>query len=116
MTNIYFVVLCTDFEQRNSRIVRFHTHLKLWKSSDRFRFSHRHAHPRSATNPLKPMSAVHQFRARENEALTVADPVMLIAAPEPARDPLQLLRDAIASLKSSNGDLPDQAQVANLLA
>lgn len=38
------------------------------------------------------------------------------AAPTPERqDPLQLLREVIASLNSPGGTLPDQAQVANLL-
>jgi len=39
------------------------------------------------------------------------------AGPVPVRDnPLQLLRDAIDQLKSPNGGLPDQEQVAKLLA
>ena len=62
------------------------------------------------------MSALRQFRAPENKATSSADPEISVVAPAPAcDDPLQLLRDAIAQLKSSNGDLPDQAQVANLL-
>ena len=66
---------------------------------------------------LTRMSAIRQFRAPESEAISLADPEKPALAPAPACDnPLQLLRDAIAQLKSSNGDLPDQAQVANLLA
>jgi len=42
---------------------------------------------------------------------------MRTAEPAPQPDnPLQLLRDAINQLKSSNGDFQDQAQVASLLA
>jgi TonB family protein len=63
------------------------------------------------------MSAVRQVRARESEAISPADPEKPIAPPDPqAEDPLRLLRDAIDQLKSSNGSLPDQTQVANLLA
>ena len=63
------------------------------------------------------MSAIRQVRVRESDTLPAADPEMRIAAPAPVRDnPLQLLREAIASLNSSNGELPDQAQVADLLA
>jgi protein TonB len=63
------------------------------------------------------MSAISQVGAREDEAISTADPEMRIAAPTPGRDnPLQLLREAIACLNSSNGELPDQAQVADLLA
>jgi protein TonB len=54
------------------------------------------------------MSAIPQIRVRESKAL---------ATGEPGSDhPLQLLREAIDRLNSSNGELPDQAQVADLLA
>lgn len=63
------------------------------------------------------MSASRQVRIRESAATPPADPETLTAAPTPARDDLlELLRDAIDRLKSSSGDLPDQAQMANLLA
>ena len=63
------------------------------------------------------MSATHDRRARESVASSSADPESLIHAPEPRRDdPLQLLRDAIAGLKLSNGDVPNQAEVVGLLA
>jgi periplasmic protein TonB len=62
------------------------------------------------------MSAVRQFRARESEAISPANPETLIAAPLAGPDdPLELLRVAIARLKCSNGDLADPTQVANLL-
>ncbi|HJZ96784.1 MAG TPA: energy transducer TonB [Candidatus Solibacter sp.] len=63
------------------------------------------------------MSAIRQFRIPESDANS---PAYLDASkPEPApapENPLQLLRDAIAQLKSPTGALPDQQQVANLLA
>lgn len=63
------------------------------------------------------MSAVPQLRAREQEAVSPAGPEVRNAPSlAPPENPLQLLRDAIDRLKSSNGDLPDQAQVADLLA
>src|SRR5450759_2834450 len=63
------------------------------------------------------MSAIPQVRVREREVVSTADPEVRIAAPAPGRDnPLQLLREAIAGLNSSNGELADQAQVADLLA
>jgi TonB family protein len=63
------------------------------------------------------MSAIRQFSAPESEAISLADPEKPAVVPAPARaNALQLLRDALTQLKSSNGDLPDQAQVANLLA
>jgi protein TonB len=59
------------------------------------------------------MSAIRQFRVPEREPSSTADQ----ENPSAARDnPLQLLRDAIAQLKSPTGALPDQEQVANLLA
>src|ERR1035437_1157419 len=63
------------------------------------------------------MSAIPQVRVREREVISTAAPEVPIAAPAPGRDnPLQLLREAIAGLNSSNGELADQAQVADLLA
>jgi protein TonB len=63
------------------------------------------------------MSAIPQVRIREREVISTAAPEVRIAAPAPGRDnPLQLLREAIAGLNSSNGELADQAQVADLLA
>jgi protein TonB len=63
------------------------------------------------------MSAGSQIRSRESEAITGANPELPAAAPAPVREnPLQLLRDAIAGLRSANGDLADPAQIANLLA
>ena len=50
------------------------------------------------------MSAIPQLRVQEKETGSPPD------------NPLQLLRDAIDRLNSSPGDLPDQAQVADLLA
>jgi TonB family protein len=50
-------------------------------------------------------------------AIPIGGPEVSIAPPSPERDhTVQLLQDAIARLKSSNGDLPDPAQVASLLA
>jgi protein TonB len=63
------------------------------------------------------MSAIRQFRIPENDANSAA--YLDVSKPEPVsapEDPLQLLRDAIAQLKSPTGVLPDQQQVANLLA
>jgi protein TonB len=63
------------------------------------------------------MSARHQVRASDGEGLARNETKAPGASPAPARDnPLQLLRDAIAQLKSPTGGLPDQEQVANLLA
>src|ERR1019366_18849 len=63
------------------------------------------------------MSAIPQVRVREREFIPAADPDVRIPAATPGRDnPLQLLRDALAGLNSSNGELADQAQVADLLA
>ena len=63
------------------------------------------------------MSAVRQISARESEAISSADPEMPIVTPPAGRDdPILLLRTAIARLKAPHGDLPDQAEVANLLA
>src|SRR5690349_17288991 len=63
------------------------------------------------------MSAIHQFRASEGDGFPVVPPEIPPAGPVPVRDnPLQLLRDAIEQLKSPNGGLPDQEQVAKLLA
>src|SRR5215831_12005614 len=63
------------------------------------------------------MSAIRQFRVPESDANSSAH--LEVSKPEPApaaENPLQLLRDAIAQLKSPTGALPDQQQVANLLA
>jgi protein TonB len=63
------------------------------------------------------MSAISHFGARESQASSAADPEAPAAPHALGRDnPVQLLREAIAQLNSSNGDLPDRAQVANLLA
>jgi protein TonB len=63
------------------------------------------------------MSAISHFGARESQASSAADPEALAAPHALGRDnPVQLLREAIAQLNSSNGDLPDRTQVANLLA
>lgn len=65
------------------------------------------------------MSTSPQPRVLASGADLSANPEILTAAstPQPdSGDPLQLLRDAINRLKSHNGELPDQAQVANLLA
>src|ERR1035437_8746593 len=63
------------------------------------------------------MSPIPQVRIREREVISTAAPEVRIAAPAPGRDnPLQLLREARAGLNSSNGELADQAQVADLLA
>jgi protein TonB len=62
------------------------------------------------------MSAIRQFRIPENDANSSA--YLEASKPEPGpapENPLQLLRDAIAQLKSPTGALPDQQQVANLL-
>lgn len=60
------------------------------------------------------MSAVTQPGGRAN---TPVDPGTPDIVSTPQRDnPLQLLREAIDSLKTSGGELPDQAQVADLLA
>jgi len=60
---------------------------------------------------------MRQFRARENEATSSADPESIISAPGLRRDdPLQLLRDAIAGLKSQNGNVPNEAEVVDLLS
>jgi protein TonB len=62
------------------------------------------------------MSALPQFRHRENAAIPI-DGQELANVPAPGRDTtVQLLQDAIARLKSSDGVLPDPAQVASLLA
>jgi hypothetical protein len=63
------------------------------------------------------MSAIRQVRPREREDIppSVSEPAP--EAPGTERDnPLELLRDAIARLKSSEGAVPDQALVAGLLA
>lgn len=63
------------------------------------------------------MSAIRQVRARDIEARATADPDVTAATPASGSDnPIQLLREAIARLNSSHGELPDQAQLANLLA
>lgn len=63
------------------------------------------------------MCAISQFRSRESDATSTADSELPIAAPASGGDDLlQLLRETIARLNSSNGELPDQAQVANVLA
>jgi protein TonB len=60
---------------------------------------------------LKFMSAVPQLRVRESESVPTA------AAPTSEREnPVELLRDAIARLKSSEGGIPDQSEIATLLA
>src|SRR5262249_41260603 len=57
------------------------------------------------------MSALPQVRSRESEIVSSAH------SATPDRDnPVELLRDAITRLKSSRGEIPDQAQIANLLA
>ncbi len=62
------------------------------------------------------MSAIPQFRPGESSA-GPTDPKQPVAVPAPTGgNTVQLLQDAIAKLKSSNGDLPDHAQVASLLA
>jgi tetratricopeptide (TPR) repeat protein len=63
------------------------------------------------------MSAAPQLRARKRDASSpaVSEIHPAAAAPEP-EDPIQLLREAIERLKSSSGKLPDQTQVADLLA
>ena len=70
----------------------------------------------------KPMSANPQFRARESKANSPANPTANPPAPvlvpppaPPGSDPLEALRNAITQLNSS-GYLPDQAEVANVLA
>jgi protein TonB len=63
------------------------------------------------------MSAILQVRARESEAITTAENATPAAVVVPGRDnPLQLLREAITRLNSSNGEFPDQTQMADLLA
>jgi periplasmic protein TonB len=63
------------------------------------------------------MSAIPQFRARESEDHPPTDPESLAGVSTPERgNPIQLLRAAIDGLNSSEGYLPDQGQVANLLA
>jgi protein TonB len=63
------------------------------------------------------MSAIRQIRPPESDANPTPNPEVSGAGNGTARDnPLQLLRDAIAQLKSPSGGLPDQEQVANLLA
>ena len=63
------------------------------------------------------MSVVPQVRDLESATIPVADPEMRIATPVAGRDnPLSLLREAITRLNSSGGELPDQAQMAGLLA
>ncbi len=57
-----------------------------------------------------------QFRAGDSDDGPTPLPGPPVAVPQPDRDnPIELLRDAIARLKTSGG-VPDQAQVANLLA
>jgi TonB family protein len=58
---------------------------------------------------------MRQFRIPE-EAKTAADQEIPTAAQIPRDNPLELLRDAIAQLKSPAGAITDQQQVANLLA
>ena len=63
------------------------------------------------------MSRTLQISVRESEAVSTAEPRTLVAVPTPGRDnPLQLLREAITRLNSPNGEIPDQAQMADLLA
>jgi TonB family protein len=63
------------------------------------------------------MRAIAQVRARETEDSSTVDSEARIAAPVAVSDnPLQLLREAIACLNSSNGELADQAEVVDLLA
>jgi TonB family protein len=63
------------------------------------------------------MSVVPQVRDLESATIPAADPEMRIATPVAGRDnPLSLLREAITRLNSSGGELPDQAQMAGLLA
>src|SRR5674476_203953 len=63
------------------------------------------------------MGVIPQVRVRERKIISPAAPEVRIAAPARGSDnPLQLLREAIAGLNSSNGELADQAQVADLLA
>jgi len=63
------------------------------------------------------MSAVLQVRVRESRAASAPEPETVVAAPGPERDnPLQLIREAIARLNAPTGELPDQTQMADLLA
>lgn len=62
------------------------------------------------------MSAASQFRLRDDGALPTTDPSPSSVSPSGSSKTVQLLQDAIARLNSSPGDLPDHAQVANLLA
>src|SRR5258708_33695577 len=62
------------------------------------------------------MSAVPQFRLRDDDALPITDPSTPSVSPSGSGKTVQLLQDAIARLNSSHGDLPDHAQVVNLLA
>jgi len=62
------------------------------------------------------MSAVPQFRLRDDGALPITDPSTPSVPPSGSSKTVQLLQDAIARLNSSHGDLPDHAQVVNLLA
>src|SRR5215471_3211063 len=61
------------------------------------------------------MSAIRQLRAREPEGTSATDPGAPIASASDRENPIDLLRDAIARLKTSGADLPDQSQVAILL-
>ncbi len=63
------------------------------------------------------MSAAVQVRVGASEAASTPELETVVAAARPGRDnPLQLLREAIASLNSPNGELPDHMQMADLLA
>jgi len=62
------------------------------------------------------MSAIRQLRAHEPEGTPATEPGAPIVPASDRENPIDLLRDAIARLKTSSGDLPDPSQVATLLA
>ena len=63
------------------------------------------------------MSALPQVRAPETDVVSAPDSAAPMEAPAVERDnPVELLRDAIARLKSSDRGIPDQTEIANLLA
>jgi protein TonB len=67
--------------------------------------------------PASEMSAIRQFRILDGEGSSSGNPEAADHATVPARDnPLQMLREAIAQLKCPGGTMPDQEQVASLLA
>ena len=61
------------------------------------------------------MSAARQLRVQKSDGHR-RDSQGPVKAPSPAENPLHLLRDAIDKLKSSDAGLPDQEQLATLLA